>query len=114
MAPIFLFSLQAVTVKEVTSVNEVFEFHFQSRSPLTQAPATSSLMGKNYSLILDLMFDRSDAPIWIFAFSALRHGALRFTCLSGSFMNFSPFPFVPCFSEYTIPEMVLIKNTIYE
>ena len=63
MAPIFIFSLQAVTAKEVTSVNEVFEFHFQSRSPLTPAPATSSLMGKNYSLILDLMFDRSDAQI---------------------------------------------------
>ena len=33
MAPIFLFPLQTVTVKEVTSVNEVFEFHFLSRSP---------------------------------------------------------------------------------
>ena len=60
MAPIFLFPLQTVTVKEVTSVNEVFEFHFVSRSP--QPPADDG-MGKNYSLILDLMLDRSDAQI---------------------------------------------------
>ena len=65
MAPIFLFPLQTVTVKEVTSVNEVFEFHFQTRSPhpaQLQPPAVDG-MGKNYSLILDLMLDRSDAQI---------------------------------------------------
>ena len=67
MSPIFLFPLQTVTVKEVTSVNEVFEFHFQTRSPHPAQPSSSHQqldgMGKNYSLILDLMLDRSDAQI---------------------------------------------------